>query len=43
MPPVAALVQNSVVLLKAGAVKLQIKQLTGKTVVFHLEKVFSMP
>lgn len=34
---------HSVILLRAGAVELQIKQLTGKTVAFHLENVSSMP
>lgn len=42
-PPVAASGAHSGVLLKVGAVKLQIKQLTGKTMVFHLKKAFSMP
>lgn len=42
-PPVAAPGAHWVILLKAGAVKLQMKQLTGKSVAFHLENVFSLP
>lgn len=42
-PPVATFGAQWVILLKAGTVKLQIKQLTGKTMAFHLENVFSMP
>lgn len=41
-PPVTASGAPSLILLKAGALKLQIKQLAGKNVAFHLENVFSM-